>query len=197
MCSSDLGAARLKVTCLWGLATDSGFDGANFFPVYRIDKGVLIIKQPPPQLDAVTVALARYDRESNGGSYVVNGMNLTYRGVEGEYQVFSLEEGKAHIQGYEISFPTSRRELFANDADKQVIEGERHTFVPDESDVMRVDLSFSPVNNVSRVDADLEKSVTLTHSAVPGASDPLPDVGVFAIVSVSQKIGRASCRERV
>ena len=180
------GAGRLKITCQWGLASDSGFEGANFYPVYRIDKGVLIIKQPPPQLDAVTVALARYDRESNGGSYVVNGMNLTYRGIESEYQVFSLEEGKAHIQGYEVSFPTSRRELFADDADKQVIEGELHVFTPDQNGDMRIDLSFSPVNSVSRVDANLEKTVTLTHGVVPGASDPLPDVNVFSLVSVSQ-----------
>ncbi|WDE04668.1 DUF4815 domain-containing protein [Thalassomonas viridans] len=180
------GAARLKVTCQWGLASDSGFEDANFYPVYRIDKGVLIIKQPPPQLDAVTVALARYDRESNGGSYVVDGMNLTYRDIEGDYQVYSLEEGKAHIQGYEVSFPTSRRELFDYDPDKQLIEGELHVFTPDESGDMRIDLAFSPVNSVSRVDANLEKTVTVTHSAVPGGMDPLPDVGVFALVSVTQ-----------
>ena len=180
------GAARLKVTCQWGLAGDSGFEDANFYPVYRIDKGVLIIKQPPQQLDAVTVALARYDRESNGGSYVVDGMNLTYRAVESGYQVFSLEEGKAHIQGFEIAFPTSRRELFEDDADKQLIEGEVHVFTPDQSGDMRVNLSFSPVNNISRVDATLEKNTPINRSAVPGTQDPLPDVGVFAVISVTQ-----------
>ncbi|WDE11153.1 DUF4815 domain-containing protein [Thalassomonas haliotis] len=180
------GAARLKITCQWGLASDSGFDDANFYPVYRIDKGVLIIKQPPPQLDAVTVALARYDREANGGSYVVDGMKLTYRDIEGGYQVYSLEEGKAHIQGYEVSFPTSRRELFAYDPDKQLIESEPHVFTPDENGDMRINLAFSPVNNISRVDANLEKTVTLTRSNIRGSVDPLPDVAVYALVSVTQ-----------
>ena len=180
------GAARLKITCQWGLASDSGFDDANFYPVYRIDKGVLIIKQPPPQLDAVTVALARYDREANGGSYVVDGMKLTYRDNEGDYQVYSLEEGKAHIQGYEVSFPTSRRELFSYDPDKQLIESELHIFTPNESGDMRVDLAFSPVTSVKRVDANLEKTVTLTRGNVRGTADPLPDIGVYALVSVSQ-----------
>jgi hypothetical protein len=72
-------AARLQSVPAWDFkatgipATDQG----EFYQGYSVENGVLIQNAPPPQLDAVQTAIARYDRESNG-SYVVNGLNVTY-----------------------------------------------------------------------------------------------------------------------
>jgi len=178
------GAGRLKITCQWGLVGDDKV--GNFYPVHRVDNGVLIAKQPPPQLDAVTVALARYDREANGGSYVVDGMDLTYRGIDESDQVFSLAEGKAHIEGFEVAFPTSLRKLFSADPDLQTVLDEPHRFSPDEQGNMRIDLSFTPVHSIQRVDATLEVTKTLTHGGFEGAKDPLPDQAVLEVVSITQ-----------
>ena len=66
---NERGADRLKIEAVWGWDGD-GEEGA-FFPVYKVIDGILGVKDAPPNLDAVTQALARYDRDSAGGTYVV------------------------------------------------------------------------------------------------------------------------------
>jgi hypothetical protein len=107
------GAARLKSVLTWDFKA-IGIPSVNpgepkvgetqwsqFYPVYSVENGVLIQNAPPPQLDAVQTAIARYDRESNG-SYVVNGLNVTYLKTDENEQTFIVSEGKAHVDGYEI-----------------------------------------------------------------------------------------------
>ena len=88
---------------------------------------MLIISSPPPQLDAVTAGLARYDREANG-SYVVSGFKVRFLEVDNGEQVFVITEGKAHVNGYEIELPHGLRVRFAEDPDIDEIESEPHTF---------------------------------------------------------------------
>ncbi|MDR3224060.1 MAG: DUF4815 domain-containing protein, partial [Holosporales bacterium] len=75
----ESGAARLKSVLIWDFkaAGISSTNHGEFYPVYSVENGVLIQNAPPPQLDAVQTAIARYDKESNG-SYVVSGLNVTY-----------------------------------------------------------------------------------------------------------------------
>lgn len=56
---NEPGAERLKAEPSWGWS-DDGEDG-EFFPIYSVTDGVLDAKEPPPSLDAVNQALARYD----------------------------------------------------------------------------------------------------------------------------------------
>jgi len=178
------GAARREVTATWGLATDNS--PGNFYPVHRVDQGVQIINEPPPQLNAVTSAIARYDREANGGSYLVDGLAVLFRSEADAEQTFNITEGKAHIDGFEISLPASLRKSFAVDPDLQLIESEPVTFVPDAEDQMRIDTDFSPIHDIRKVDIAAEKTATMTHGAFAGASDPLPDPSVVSIVTVQQ-----------
>ncbi|MCY7295102.1 DUF4815 domain-containing protein [Alteromonas sp. a30] len=178
------GAARREVTATWGLSTEDS--PGNFYPVHRIDQGVQIINEPPPQLNAVTSAIARYDREANGGSYLVDGLGVLFRNQENAMQTFNITEGKAHIDGFEIALPASIRKSFAVDPDLQLIESEPVTFVPDAQQQMRIDTDFSPIHDIRKVDVAAEKTATITHGAFAGASDPLPDPSVVSIVSVEQ-----------
>ena len=178
------GAARREVTATWGLST--GNSAGNFYPVHRIDQGVQIINEPPPQLNAVTTAIARYDREANGGSYLVDGLSVLYRKTENDQQVFNITEGKAHIDGFEISLPASLRKSFVLDPDLQLIESEPVTFTPDSSGKMRINTDFSPINDIRKVDIAAEKTDTLTHGAFSGAVDPLPDTSVVSISKIVQ-----------
>ena len=73
------GADRHKTTLVWGYDGD-GQTGA-FFPVYLVDNGILVNQEPPPNLTGVSQALARYDRESVGGHYVVRGLRTRVIGV--------------------------------------------------------------------------------------------------------------------
>lgn len=177
------GAARLQVNLAWGVATEENTN--DFYPVHEVVNGVLKVKTPPPQLNAVTTALARYDRESNG-SYVVNGLKLAYLKNDNGEQVYSLAEGKAHVDGYEVIMPTAVRLRYPIDADLQSVESEPHLFQPDGDGNMRIDVAHSPITSISTVDITEEKTVTITHGAYSGVKDPLPDNAILSIESVSQ-----------
>lgn len=176
------GAARLKSNIGWGLINDVKAANAKFYPVHRVVNGALIVKQPSPQLDTMTSALARYDRQANGGSYVVEGMDLHYRGHNERHQTFSLKEGKAHIQGYEVAFQTARQQAFPYDPDMKTVEHEPHNFKPDDQGRMQVHLSFTPVFSVERVTVVAEKTINMTRRT--GDDDPLMDDAVRRVVSV-------------
>ncbi len=180
------GGARLKQNCQWGLKSDALAQEDAFYPVHRIEQGVLIIKQPPPQLDAVTQALARYDREANGGSYVVDGMALSYRGMDAQKQSFSLAEGKAHIEGYEVSFATARNLTFDYNPDIGEVKEEPKTFRADSTGNMRIDTDFFPVKEIEEVNVTVERSAKLTRGQLSGGDDLLPDNSVLEIISVKQ-----------
>lgn len=180
------GGARLKQNCQWGLKSDALAQEDAFYPVHRIEQGVLIIKQPPPQLDAVTQALARYDREANGGSYVVDGMALSYRGMNAQKQSFSLAEGKAHIEGYEVSFATARNLMFDYNPDIGEVKEEPKTFRADSTGNMRIDTDFFPVKEIEEVNVTVERKVKLTRGQLSGGDDLLPDNSVLEIISVKQ-----------
>jgi hypothetical protein len=87
------GAARLKVDPVWGYDTDG--HAGDFFPIYVADDRVLRPKSPPPTIDAVAQALAKYDRDSTGGSYIVRGMEVSMLPDSGSNQVYSVAEGEA------------------------------------------------------------------------------------------------------
>ncbi|CAM3692155.1 hypothetical protein VA7868_03740 [Vibrio aerogenes CECT 7868] len=185
----EAGSARLKVTCTWGLAADS--NEGNFYPVYKVDNGALVVNTTPPQLDSVNVALARYDRESNGGNYVVDGMYASYRteedlGDAGKKQVFSIAEGKAHILGYEIEYPTAIRKTFPVDPDLQTIESEPHIFSPDPEGKMRINTALSPIYSIDKVYGTVEISETVKHGTTVGVRDALGNTSVLKVISVKQ-----------
>ena len=184
------GASRLKVTSKWGIKDED--NEGNFYPVFRVDNGVHIIEKPPPGLDPLTKALATYDIEATGGNYVVDGMEVISVGeinVEGEdelQQVFSITDGKAHIDGYSVMFPASLRKLYPVDPDMQSIRSEPHMFNAGKDGTMRVELSFSPIDKISRVEVVREVSKKMTHGQYSGVADPLPHTSVLKIISVSQ-----------
>lgn len=183
------GAARLQISLTWGFESDGVTpegDG-EFYPVYNVQNGVLIIQSPPPQSDALTAALARYDREAHA-SYVVNGFKVRFLELDTETneQVFVITEGKAHVNGFEIELPHGLRLRFPNDPDIAEIESEPHTFTGDENGVMRLTLNNTPIHQVNKIDITKELTATITHGAFSGATDPLPDEAVLEIIEITQ-----------
>jgi hypothetical protein len=51
---------------------------------------------------------------------------------------------------------------------------------------MIVVLNKSPIAWISKVDATIEKTITMTHGSYTGCADPIPDTAVLEIVQVSQ-----------
>jgi hypothetical protein len=191
------GAARLKSELVWdfkatGIASvDKGEpkvgepQWSQFYPVYSVENGVLIQNAPPPQLDAVQTAIARYDKESNG-SYVVSGLNVTYLKTENNEQTFVVAEGKAHVDGYEIELPHSLRVKLQKNPDIQAIESDPYTFQPEQDGSMLLVLNRAPIAEITKVDATIEKTITMTHGSYTGCSDAIPDTAVLEIVQVNQ-----------
>ena len=177
------GAARLKVICSWGYNGD-GSEG-EFYPVYEVVDGVLRSKEPPPNIDAVTQSLARYDRDSAGGSYVVSGLNVQMiADSEDGHQIYSIGEGRARVDGYGVELPAAIRLAFEPEKDLRYIDTEPHVSTTAGSQVITLDRF--PVQNITQVRITEEKTVTLTHGAYSGVMDPLPDTSVLSIIEVKQ-----------
>jgi hypothetical protein len=183
------GAARLKIVASWGWDRDAqvGPDAA-FFPVYRVDQGVVLNNAPPPALDGVAVALARYDRAANGGSYVANGLAVAYQSTDpatGE-QVFTVADGVAHIDGYEVNRPTSLRVRLPGDADLAAVDAEPHQFTAATGGTLRIILNHTPVAAIDTVRATVRIVEQRVHGPYTAAIDPLTFGSVVQIVSVVQ-----------
>ncbi|WP_245611573.1 DUF4815 domain-containing protein, partial [Wolbachia endosymbiont of Nomada ferruginata] len=193
-----VGAARLKVSTIWGYQAENvsptfSTDG-EFYPIYNIENGVLIEHSPPPQANIVTTVLARYDKEANG-SYVVNGLEVMFlhkeeKGEEGvkkgKKEIFVINEGKAHVDGYEIELPHSIRVSFDEDPDIKSVESEPHTFQPNSERVMELKVNDFPISEIKKVDITVQKTVTVTHGSYSGAIDPIPDSAVLEIIQIKQ-----------
>lgn len=177
------GAARLKVEAVWGYSGD-GSDG-EFYSVYTVENGDLLAKEPPPNLDAFTQSLARYDRDSSGGSYVVSGLRVTKQNdlATGE-QVYTVSEGRARVNGYGVEVPTSRRVVYPAEPDLRLITSEPKASTT--ASAQRIDVDRAPIGTISSVQITEEKTVTLTHGNFTGAQDPLPDTSVVEIIEVKQ-----------
>jgi hypothetical protein len=133
----------------------------------------------------VKVALARYDRESNG-SYIVRGFDVKAQGVVDDKQVFVLNEGKAHVDGYEIELPHSVRLKYELNPDLSTVQSEPHTFQPDAQGNMRITLNNPTCYAVQTVDITQQKTANLTHGAFSGVADQIPDQAILEIVQVRQ-----------
>lgn len=176
------GAERLRVHSAWGWSGD-GLDDA-FYPIYEVINGIVSPKEPPPNLDAVTQALARYDRDSAGGSYIVSGMDVTKLADVSGDQVYSIREGRARVFGYGVEYSTARRVNYTTAPDLRGITSEPHT--SSTVGAQRIDYSSAPGTTITALSITSEKTVTLTHGAFTGAQDPLPDTSVLSIISVVQ-----------
>lgn len=177
------GADRLRITPVWAWSGDT--QPGEFFPVYSVTDGILAAKEPPPQLDGITQALARYDRDSAGGNYVVEGLTVTRLAdrVDG-YQVYSIASGRAYVNGFGLTLSTSRRLPYNAVPVTRFIDSEPKSSTT--VSAQRVDVARPPIANISQVRITAEKTVSLVHGVVTGSQDPLPDTSVVSIQSVSQ-----------
>ncbi|GKT21641.1 DUF4815 domain-containing protein [Acidovorax sp. SUPP3334] len=177
------GAWREKVQPVWGFAGDGG-DG-EFFPVWVVEDGFVRAKEAPPNLDAVTQALARYDRDSAGGSYIVDGLEVVMAAdlPSGE-QVFTVAEGRARVAGYPIELQAGRRLVAATAAELLLIDSEPHQSTT--AGAQRIDISRPPCKGVPQVRITSRKTVNIVHGGFAGAADPLPDATVIQIEKVQQ-----------
>lgn len=183
---NEPGAARLQVIPQWGYQGDNSSTG-EFFPIYYVDDGQLRAKDAPPQLDSVSQAIARYDRDSAGTSYIVSGMQVTMLDSlpTGEQQ-YSVKDGRARINGFGITLSTSRRITYAATPDTRYIDSEPHA--SSTVGTQRVNVDRPPLDQAQNLQVRIteEKTESLVHSTVSGGQDPLPDTSIIQITEVKQ-----------
>lgn len=183
------GAARLVVSAVWGWRSEGQSDGGagEFYPVFGVTNGVLDNRAPPPQFNEIANTLARWDRAVTGsGCYVVSGLAVTGLSIQAGQQVFSLQEGRCHVDGYEVEKPTATRLSFPVDPDTMLVASEPHTYLP-VSGSMRLNVINAPLQQVVEVRITAERTgVQVVHGAFTGALDALPDLSILQIMSVSQ-----------
>nr|BDD44932.1 hypothetical protein 10 [Coxiellaceae bacterium] len=167
-----------------------------FYPIYPVINGILIQQSPPPQSDALTQGLARYDHEAHG-HYVVNGLTVQMVSVTADAnasakQHIIIDQGKAHINGFAVELTHPLSLTFPVDADLAEVTAEPHPFIPDsqrghpDAGAMTITLAHTPVAVIHQVGMTRQKTVTMTHGAYAGAFDALPDNAVLTVVSITQ-----------
>jgi len=185
----EVGAIRNQYVLTWGYQLEaSGESDASlgeFYSIYNVENGVLLQGTVAPQMNSVSNELVRYDNESNG-SYVVNGMEVTCLSADSESQTFSVNEGKAHVNGEEVGLNYAVRSIFSNDCDIQEIESDPYTFTPNGLGQMTINLTYTPVAEIESVDVTAEKTETFIHGNYSGALDPIPETSILEIMNVRQ-----------
>lgn len=183
---NEAGAYRLRVVPQWGTDKDN-LANAEFFPVYYADNGQLRAKEPPPNLDSVTQAIARYDVDSNGSNYIINGLRVTRLPDNGTKQVYSIASGRARVNGFGINFNAARRFEFDPEIDYTDVADEDHAataaITGDAAlhpaavvgkSVQRIPVAYQPIHQVRSVSILKAGTLTLTR-AQTGATDGLPN----------------------
>lgn len=167
------GAARLLVESAWGYENDG--QAGDFYPVFQIEDGLLLNKSPPPQVDAVSQAIARYDRQSAGGYYISDGMMLSRLEdtPDGE-QVYSMTAGVARVNGEEILREHARRVVFDTAPMVRTINNETHAAQGGGSERLTVD--YPPIHVVHEVSVVRQETANITHG-LPGALDAIYGAG--------------------
>jgi hypothetical protein len=179
---NEPGAGRLRVTPTWGREGDGS--SGEFYPVWVVIDGALLNQSGAGGGDAFSEALARYDRESNGG-YIVSGLSLTALGLTAGVNAFTVRDGVGNVYGYKVDKPSATRLTYAEDPDLETVDSEPDTFTGATGGSATIQLNRFPVESILEVVIQQQKTVTITHGT-SGGQDTLPDVSVLSIQSITQ-----------
>jgi hypothetical protein len=113
-------------------------------------------------------------------------MNVTCLSATPEDQLFSINEGKAHVVGYEIELAHSLRVRFDNEIDIQTVNSDPYLFEGDFENKMTIHLNYTPLASVTSVDATVQKTANITHGSYSGALDPIPSTSILDIIQIRQ-----------
>jgi len=182
------GAMRLVQSVVWGWVADDGTtDGGTgtFFPVYTIDNGVPIMRNPPPAFDAVVSEIAKYDYQSFK-NYVGTGLGVTFMDSIGGSYHFNVDSGSANINGFMRQRVTSTRLIWAEDFDPKASNNEPHIFNPGGDGLGHLPLNKTPLAAVQGLVGTKPKTETVTRGSFSGGNDELSETSVLNVVSVVQ-----------
>jgi hypothetical protein len=148
-----------EVTTVWGSRYTPA--GKSFHEVHILEDGYLKTKSTGTQLnEPVHTSVTRYDREANG-SYIVHGMNVRVTETGNNHYVVQVAEGKAHVNGNEVSQRKIVEKTYNFDPDTERVLAELHRFIPDEKGEMDIMVDNQPIATDQPVKVTYTKSSTL------------------------------------
>ncbi|EDY2030050.1 DUF4815 domain-containing protein [Salmonella enterica] len=174
---NEPGASRLRIVPSWGKSTDA-LENGEFFPVYYADDGQLRAKEPPPNLDAVTQAIARYDVDSNGSNYVIEGLRVARLEddkdpvTKADRQVFNVDSGRARVNGFGIAQNSARRVPFPIDIPTKAIAEESYGISLKWNGTKAIfELAFTPIHAITLLRVQKAETLTIIRSQGGGMTD--------------------------
>jgi hypothetical protein len=140
--------------------------------------------------DDTQKAIAQFDFSANG-NYVLDGLNLFYVKDDepNENHIFSLENGKARVNGFPVNFYSDETAeiTFANDIESVTSEGSSFTGDGEYS------IRWTPVAAVTQVNGIKEAvDITMSHGGYAGCSDLVPYTPLVQIMSSTVKQGETT-----
>lgn len=194
---NEPGAYRLRSTPRWGLENEIVANG-TYFPVYYVDDAQLRAKEPPPNLDAVTQAIARYDVDSNGSNYIVNGFRVTrLPDTVRDHQVYSIAAGRGRVNGFGVMTNAAYRYEFDAQPDLRAIDEEpAGAPVAGADGRQRINVRYTPIASVDHVLIIKEQTAQITRTSEP--KDALPITGGESLENITSiKVGTTSYIQNV
>ncbi|TVR06627.1 MAG: DUF4815 domain-containing protein [Salinarimonadaceae bacterium] len=176
-------AAREYEALVWGHSEDGLDDPLS--PVYVLRDGVALDLAPPPALSQVRQLLAEQDRDAHG-NYVVDGCDVRAIGRDGADQVFTINAGRANIQGFKRVRNAAMRFRQVEEPDLENVAAEPATYTAADGDPMTIVVQRPPIATVSQVVVVKRASESVIRGATPGGADALSNPAVVAIESVTQ-----------
>ncbi|WP_420408700.1 DUF4815 domain-containing protein [Hoeflea sp.] len=176
----EQGAAREVGTASWAWAGDEG-DGV-FYAVYVLQDGTILDQVGPNVLAPAIQAIQEYDRPN--GNYIVRGRKVTAMGADSGFQVFTISEGEANINGAKRTSFAAIRIAEEEDWDELAIPGETQTYPGGASHTFTV--AEGPIGVINSILLTKEVTESVTRGAIANGADALSNTSVVEIVSVTQ-----------
>ncbi len=181
--ANEPGVWRITRSAVWGIDSEEHGENAKFYAIFHIKNGILIPSEAPPYVNHFIQAIAKYDRDSTGSQYVVNGLNVHYLGDTDNVQHYTIAAGLARIKGYEVEFDAAIPVEFDVAPSITSTKNEAHIAKGGRE---YISLNFASAKIIDEVVIVKEKTATITHANFNNSHDELPDNSVIEILSVKQ-----------
>ena len=178
---TEAGASRLKYEIAWAWDGDGG--EGDFYPIYRIVDGIVDTKEAPPDIDAIALAIAAYDRQSTGSMYTSSGLIVTMLDDDGANQVYTIQEGLARIYGRLVVLPTARRVLYPATPDLRSNVSEPHVC---SGGTETITLNEYPIIDVTAVVVTKQVTESVIRGTTRSTADDLNNTSVVSVLDVFQ-----------
>jgi hypothetical protein len=174
------GAAREIGVATWAWGGDEG--EGDFYAVYTLQDGVILDQVGPSVLAPAIQAIQEYDRPN--GNYIVRGRKVTAMGADAGFQIFTISEGEANINGAKRTAFAAFRFAEEEDWDELAIPGETQTYPGGASHTFTV--AEGPIGEINSILLTKEVVEVVTRGAIAAGADALGNTSVVSIVSVVQ-----------